>query len=231
MTHKDLILELFPIWKLSQIDLSKTIRWKEHLKGNPEMRRQSVLDHTLSFSIVSTIALMLMQPYKKLNEALLQKAFLIHDLPEGILRRDINAQKKQDEDDRDEFLAFEDKFRHLPDDAYIELRKAYLLQFARRNPDCFPEHARAVMEDIVEKNFYEAVAFEALEKWEYIFYALETSQDQTHPYLFTKVLCDNLPQLQEYAEILPGFREAVFTHEFEGYIKKYLEVNRHTIPK
>ncbi len=230
---KESILDdFFPIWKNSQYKLHKVIRWSDYLEDGigENMMKQSTLQHSFSFSIFADMCVLLLQPHmqnslkKDLNEALLHRAFTLHDLAEGLTKNgDIIASKKTYADDLEEYIAFKEHFSKIRKNVFSKLEYAFLLQFAQDNPNCFPEKARLIMSKIYDVHYYEVIAFKALERFEYLFYPIW--MQEKHPYLLTWVIRRNLPKYQEYAQRLPGFREELFTFSLEEWMQDFLKQN------
>lgn len=232
---KNSILEkFFPIWKNAQYDLHSISRWSDYLNDGigKNMIRQSTLQHTLSVSLFGDKCTLLLSPYvkkfsgKELDESLMQRALKIHDLAEGLTEKgDIVAPKKTDKDDLAEYLAFKEHFSGMRKDIYEKYEYAFLLQFASKNPGCFPWEARELMEKISTFHYFETLAFQAIEKFEYLFYPIW--MEKRHPYLLAWVMRNHLPTYQKLAPMLPGFREEIFTHSLEKWMNNYLEEHKH----
>lgn len=235
---KGSILDSFlPIWVNSQYKLHKVIRWSDYVEDGigKNMVKQSTLQHSFSFSIFSSIAVMLLQPHMRnslrsnLDEALLHKVFEIHDLGEGLTKNgDVIAPKKTASDDLKEYIAFKEHFSNISKRVFEQLEYAFLLQFALENSNRFPMHARLVMDKIYKVNYYEALTFKALERFEYLFYPLWMKDK--HSYLLTWVIRKQLPYYKDYAEKLPGFRQELFTYSLEAWMNNFLKQNK-DVPK
>lgn len=223
-----LIEKLFPQWRSFQTDLHKVIRWGKYLKQGRKMRRQSTMAHTVSVTFAVSASLILLKKYNPfLDQALLLRAFNIHDFSEGTLKKDVMAHHKTDQHDVDEYNAFVVKFSHYCQPLFPEFKKAFLLQFAEKNSIKFPLEAQEVMTELQKTNSLECMLFPALESWEYIFYAWECEIGKNHNNLLTWVLRRQLPRQQEYAKKIPGWREEIFTHEFENWVLNYLNEHKH----
>ncbi len=224
--RKNLVETLLPVWNMSQNELSDVIRWGPYVEKNPKVWKQSTLQHTLSFSIVANVCVKLLKKHVKLDESLIQTAFMIHDLGEGLTRRDITADNKKDEDDLEEYEAFKKAFDFLPEQIFTQYQKAFLLQFAWKNPECFP-YAEKILMGQLNANFQnEVLTFRALESWEYIFYPLEMYKQGVDDGLLVRVLERQLPVLKFMALTLPGFRAEIFTYEFEKLMSNHVKDNR-----
>lgn len=233
--HK-FIENLFPIWENSQIGLHKVKRWGNYYNdgiAKKNMWKQSSLQHSFSFILSIDVFVLHIQPYiikvtgRKLDEAIMLRSAGTHDLPEGYNEIDVSAVIKTDIDDLAEFLAFKKRFQVFPFEIYKQLEYSYLMQFALKNPDCFPKEAREVMINIQNNHYFEAMTKNAFEKFEYLFFPAKAKRDKKHPYLLLYVLRRQIGNYREYAEKLPGFREILFTYEFQDWAEKYLEGNKH----
>ncbi|MFA4975377.1 MAG: hypothetical protein WC839_02900 [Candidatus Paceibacterota bacterium] len=231
--NSSIIGKFMPIWISSQEDLSKVIRWADRLNDGigKRMIRQTTLKHQHSFALFCSASIICLQPHiemafrKKLDANLLKDAVEMHDLGEGLtLKGDIPAPCKTDLDDLNEYLAVEKLYSDMPKIVWNELGYAFLLQFAIKNPSCFPERARILMEKIKKDHYYEALTFQALEKFEYLFYPKWMLK--RHPYLLVWVMRGNLKKYREFAEKLPGFRQEIFTPSLEDWMLNFLEENK-----
>lgn len=220
---KNLIEKLLPLWNMSQRELASVVRWGSFVEENPKLWKQPTLHHTLSFSIVASVCVQLLKKHIRLDEGLLQLAFNIHDLGEGLTRRDISVGKKQDKDDLEEYEALKKSFSFLSPKDFRPLQKAFLLQFARRNPDCFDQYERNLMRQLMKSSKNEVLVFNALESWEYIFYPLEMYiQGLDDGGLLFIVLSNQLDKLKMFSRELKGFRQEIFTKSFEEWAEDFV---------
>ena len=224
---RSIFTDILPIWTSTQNDLKCVFRWSRFIEKNPLLRKQSVLDHQYSVLSVIDIVLSLLKTYNPdLNELLLLRAFKVHDQPEAMYvlnGYDCLADKKTQEKDIEEYLFFKKNYIHLPAISYVVQEYAYLLQYALKLNDLFPVEAIEIMDKIKKDNVLEARIFEALESWEYLFYAYECYLYHNDEYIFTQVIRRELSVLQKHAVIIPGFRQEIFRGDFEDYLKKFLE--------
>jgi len=236
MKFNGFIGEFFPIWKSAQTDLVKVERWTPYLKdgiGKKDMRRQSTLQHTHSFSLFAGTAAKMMAPYlfqqsygHQLDLLLLEYAFKWHDHAEGLKGRDIITPNKRDEDDVVEYIIFMKHIKKLPKVIREEYKLSFLLQFALNDNKLFDPEAQDVIDFILLNLHDEAVVFSALEKFEYLFYPIE--MQKKHKYLLTWVIRRQISSYQKFAKILPGFREILFTESLEEQLLDYLKENKDT---
>lgn len=232
MEFNGFIGEFFPIWKSSQLDLGKVIRWSPYLVDGhgKEMRKQTTLEHEHSFSLFAGTAAQMLDPFifkksgKHLDLLMLEYGFKWHDHAEGLKGRDIIAPDKKDEDDVEEYVIFMEHIKNMPDFVKEKYEIAFLLQFALNNNVLFTKRAEDVMSMIRCDLFYESLVFTALEKLEYLFYPIEMREK--HKYLLAWVIKRQLPGYQKFAKILPGFREILFPESLEEKLLNYLEENK-----
>jgi len=224
----------FPIWRASQVPLYEVKRWggMNFFKGENDiigLRQQSVLEHVHSFSRFVDTAVLLIDPYIRmfkhtfLDKELILRCCRIHDDGEGLLGVDIKAPQKTEQDDLNEYVAYMEHIQRLPKTVRNINEHAFLLQFALNNSPCFPNKAKRIMKEIMKSNYYEAVTFHIMEKFEYIFFPLELKDFDGD--LLANVIKRQLPFYQKYVEnnLLPGFREEIFTEQVENWMLEYLE--------
>jgi len=149
--------------------------------------------------------------------------FQFHDVPEGLLRRDILAPVKKQDDDLDEYLAFERLFRPLGPATWEVLQRCFLLQFVLEKTDIFPVDARAVLDELRKNRLKEALVFDGIQRYDYLFYSEECAEVGTSQVL-EDVIPNQIPKLDRIARELPGFKEVVWTPQRRSYFKKYCRV-------
>ncbi len=228
--ENSIFFKLFPLWYSLQTDLFEIKRWSRYVERNENLRVQSVLHHQYSVISVVDVVLPVLKKYiPDLDELLVLRAYLIHDQPEGFSKRkfDCLSTQKTQEKDLEEYLLFVKYYSHFSKDIYEIKEYAYLLQYALKENDLFPQDARVVMNNIVKNHIIEAMVFEVLESWEYIFYAYESFIYQGDDYILTQVLRRQMPSLQKYALVIRGFREEIFTKEFEKWAQDFIDAHPH----
>lgn len=67
-----------------------------------------------------------------------------------------------------------------------------------------------------------AYAFEAIERWDYIMYALEQWTRHGNPTFLVKTLRNQMDRLDNLAGILPGFSIEVWTPEIRAWCTAFL---------
>ena len=232
MFKNTLIARVYPLWLSVQTEMSQIFRWEPYVKADKKLRKQSTLHHAFSIClVVMVVAFKLKKHYKALDTELLKDAFTLHDIPEGMLKKKfdvVNADKNQSHD-LTEYLIFKKNFEKLDKDVFEHMHTAYLLQYAHK-PDkdlgMFPREALNTIHRLRKTHDYEVKLFRALEQWEYIFYAYEAYVKNKNVFLLTNVLREQVPHLQKYAHELLGFREEIFTDEFEKECLEFIEANK-----
>jgi len=200
------------VWVSGQIGLPLVIRWKKFLQ-NGKAREQNSLQHSYSIAVFAIIFVKMLEKYASFDKEIIMDAVLLHDHGEGELKRDILYNDKEESHDFDEYLAFVTRFGQLPEAVFKKCQRAFLLQFALSNPVSFPEKARAIMQEIAEKQKVEALIFRALEYCDYFLYALEQYQELDNVGLMVLVLGNHIPHFEQLAKELPGFKEVFWTEE------------------
>jgi len=212
----------YHVWRQLQHGQEKIIRWSVWLEKYPkEIREQNGHEHRCSVGFLFTHSLIKIRPYLKLDELLLSRAIDLHDVPEGILGVDTPAPFKKDENDRDEYLAFEQLFKPLGEETWKELQRCFLLQFALENPVCFPDDARAVMDDIQKIHRNEALFFQGVQSVDYMYYCFECYHERGINDLLVEICPRQVPKLEKIASELPGFKEVVWTPQVKDFFVKF----------
>lgn len=223
--------DMFDTWLKIQVQLLKVERWSTYRIRNPKLRRQSVLQHqaSVSFAIIPVL-LKMKELITSLDTELIKDAFTVHDIPEGLLklRYDILVNKKEHHHDLSEYTAFKFQFERMDPAIYKHFEKAFLLQFAHKSDEeinLFPDRAMKVMKHLKLMYPFEVALFPALESWEYLFYAYEGYKNKKDVFIFKDVIEHHLPALRQFAEKIVGFRQIVFTEDFEAELVQFLNNN------
>jgi len=226
------ILDWFSPIEKNVINLNKIKRWggfSFHNKDIPGLETQSVMEHVSTIIRLIDVVIILIDPYirtykhKFLDKILLLRSFEVHDDGKALLKRDIIAPKKTEKDNLNEYIAYIQYLKKLPLIIQDKYEYAFLLQFALKNPVCFPNKAREIMKRIRKIHYFEALTFEAVEKFEYLFYPLKIKNFDGD--ILANVIRRQLPFYQKYIEnnLLPGFREKIFTEKVESWVIEYLK--------
>lgn len=202
-------------WRDVQSEMQKVTRWDSVRKDWPNLRLQNDLQHTYGMEGLTIRLLCQLRekfPELKLDETLVLTSVHVHDQGEMRLQSDIPYSLKTDERDLEEYLAYE---KHLicetPATAKF-LRRAFLLQFALKNPKCFPDDARELMKDLAANNKNEAHVFDCIERIDYMLFANE-SWDKDIPYVLVRVLRNQFEKFEELAGKFPPFKELLWEQE------------------
>ena len=194
-------------------------RWKKWCDEYPVLRIQGIQDHILSFSaLVDEKTSVLARSGVKLDQLLLLRCAHNHDLPEPHLQRDVMATKKTDKDDLIEYEKYTDLMRDGDPGRWDELELVYLLQLARKNPECFPKEARSKMARLMETRRNEAWLFPGLEILDYLYYAYEGSYERGVKVMLPCVSTRYVQVLDRIAEGFPPFGEHIWTSAVRAFI-------------
>lgn len=206
----------------AQIIFKGVYRWSRLGKG---VRRQDVLQHSYSITILSRIISEKLSYHIGLDKDLITTAFLVHDHGEGELKRDIcqgNKNKNGNDDDLCEYLAFIKRYEKLEPEVFYIFHRAFLLQFCLKDHKDFPQYAIDTMEELAVVNYFEALTFRAIELFEYLLYAMEQDKKGNRPGLLLEVYDSNFSELEEIMKKLPGFSEEIWTEEVSAFFEAYL---------
>lgn len=198
------------VWLTTQVIFRGVHRWSRYKdKG---VRTQDVLQHSYSITVLAKIFALKITPYiPHFNHDLLLTAFLLHDHGEGELKRDICFDQKGNGDDLDEYNAFVRRYSSLDENVFLSLERAYLLQYALKDKPEFPMRTKLIMEHLAIDNYYEALAFETVELWDYLLYAFEQVENGCDPMILSEVSRNHWERLNDLAKLLPGLSETIWT--------------------
>jgi hypothetical protein len=217
--------DILCVWLSGQVALPQVARWSKYHKENGQKmtRLQNSLQHSYSIPLLGKIVCYKLRPYVSLDEALLQNALLIHDHGEGEILRDTHYIDKNEEGDLEEYLAFVRCYSMLPKNLFEEFNEAFLLQFAMKNPLSFPEEARSLMTFLAIKCKSECLAFDAVERWDYVLYALEQFLVYDNTKILVQTMRHQAPHLDRLTKELPGFGEQIWTTSTRSCFSNLLE--------
>ena len=203
-----------------QNGLPRVQRWKKYLHSEEGVREQNTLQHSHALVVVTVVSLRVMGLVGRVDEGFLIGAAALHDVGEGELGYDTLYIDKSTNRDLQEYLAFERRFSRVPE--FVHLRELFLLQFALHPPMNFPEDAHAVMTWLALNRQLEAQVFEALERWDYLLFALEQYEDRGNAKVLVQVLRHQVPHFERILVELPEFVE-LWTPELAVFSKRFMD--------
>ncbi len=206
---------LLEIWRAGQTQLPEVRRWAtfEEKQGT---RRQNTLQHTYALAIFTIIFLERVRPFlAHLDEMLVLQAVVLHDHGEGELGRDVLYPNKSSDHDLAEYKAFHKRFRPLRE--FRSHHEAYLLQYCLGDHQHFPREAQRILRRLAKKKRNEAWAFQAIENFDYLFYAVEQYKESGNKDILAHVLGNVAPKLDKLVEEVAGFAEGFWTPEFKDW--------------
>lgn len=219
-----------------QISLRRVVRWGKYVDKEDRQRVeesfkladrgcrvQESLQHSYSLAIAGMILVAEIDGYVGLDGDLLSRAFLVHDHGEGELGFDTHYIDKTAEKDLNEYLAFAKRYVTLEPETFRRFESAFLLQFAGKEQPLFPPQARAIMAGLRAKHPMEVLAFEAVERWDYVLYALEQFEALGDAKILVQTMRNQIGHLDRIAHDLPGFSKVVWTEEVRAWFRSLLE--------
>jgi 5'-deoxynucleotidase YfbR-like HD superfamily hydrolase len=218
------MFSLYPIidaWKSPQVKLQGVVRWRKYLN---KARRQNTLQHSHSITLLGIMVLAELRSFIDLDEALVLSALALHDVGEGEVGSDTLYIDKTKHGDVNEYLAFRNLYREMKPGVLFSLKKAFLLQFCLSDYSEFPEEAQRIMDSLKKEKKFEALAFEAIERLDYILYAVEQWENGNQKIL-VQTLRHQLEKIDSLAENLPGFRK-IWTKKISVWSENFLEQNQ-----
>ena len=198
-------LHILDVWRSGQIGLSQVPRWGKYVERDQGARPQNSLQHPYALVLLGKILLERLRRHVELDGELVMTALLVHDHGEGEIGHDTLYIDKTVGGDVQEYLAFVRRYRQLDYDVFEVFRRAFLLQFVLKRPEAFPFEAREIMRVLRRDRYKEALAFEAIEYWDYVLYALEQYCERSNARILVQVLRNIAPHLDRLAGQLPGF--------------------------
>lgn len=206
------------VWCIAQEGGHEVTRWNGWREENPELHLQNLFQHQLSFLHLVNIMLMRVRACGgQLDEALVLRSVLVHDVAETIIRRDMAAPQKKGVNDLQEYLAFKEHFQGLGDIEWRELQENFLLQTAIKNDPCFPDDARDVMSWLMRNHRQEAYFFYGMEGLDYLHTAYRGTCEDGIDHMIYEIANGHLGRLEEVSRQVVGFSEGVWTAEVQAY--------------
>jgi len=221
-------LQILDVWKGTQESLRGVHRWTKYYEGDGGARAQDSLQHSFSITFLAAVLLDKLRTYVDLDAELLMTAVLVHDCGEAEMGNatDTHYIDKTQSGDVAELHAFLERFTRLPDVLFTKWFQAFLLQFALKPNGEFPESARKIMVWLADNRKMEALAFEAVERWDYVLYALEQYVERGNVKILVQTLRHQSPHLDRLARELPGFGREVWTDEVRKWCQAFLREHR-----
>ena len=213
------------VWKSGQEGLPLVPRWSKYVGKEQGVRAQDSLKHSYSLTVLGAIFLERLRPFQPLDGELLLTALLLHDHGEGEIGRDTLYLDKTAEGDLAEYQAFRKRYETLGAAEFAVFHRAFLLQFAAKDPPGFPEDAVRAMAALRSGRMPEALAFDALERWDYVLYALEQYFERGNEKILVQVLRNQVAKLDRLCVELHGLRQAVWTDEVAGACRAFIAVH------
>ncbi|MBT6254231.1 hypothetical protein HOI83_03310 [Candidatus Uhrbacteria bacterium] len=217
---------MLEVWTMTQRLLPTITRWDKYLRGLgiKHPRTQNSLDHSYSATLLSVMMLSKLTKYVNLDWALLIIAVLVHDTGEAEKGSDTLYIDKTPDDDALEYRYFTERFMELEPLMFGVFQRAFMLQFAGKPKvlALLPENAQRIARDLRERNPLEVLAFDALERWDYMMYPLEHFSNTGDHVMLLQVLRHQIPHMGRLVDGLPGFGEEIWTHEVHAWAQEFV---------
>lgn len=214
---------LIDVWRSAQISLPSVRCWPSFdPEKNGGIRIQDLLQHSYSLVLLGRIFVSLLRPHLALDEELLLTALLLHDQGKAENGFDTPRPSKSDWTERREYALFFERYGLFPEPIKTALQRAFLLQSALMMTERFPEDARTILNDLRISRPMEILAFDAIERWDFVLYALEQYRERKNDIVLTRVLQHHAGRLDELVNLLPGFGETIWTSEIRAWKNAFL---------
>lgn len=200
----------YPVWLALQRGQEKVIRFGQFAHTMPYIRKQNGHEHNCSVSFLCRAILVALRPFVTLDEAFIMESCRIHDIPEGLLGRDIVGPLKSDEHEREEYEAFRNLFFPLGEDFWNDAHRHFLLQYVRKDHGFLPDDAKAIVQELALDKHMEAAVWDGIERIDYLYYAYECSREHHEQLVIGEVVERQFAKIDEIARLVPGFGPVVW---------------------
>lgn len=219
------MLELQRIWTHLQTILQRVYRWKRFREVNPDLRKQDLNQHSLSLTFLGATFLPRFVPYfgtDLIDTSTLLTCFVVHDVGEGLLKRDVSLTEKGVRHDVAEYVAFRDLINGLPLEVQAELKRAFLLQFVvdKEKWCSFDDEACEILRVLSTTHWNEAVLFTVVEHYDYLMYMIE-SYNAGDSYILYEALKTEIKTWPRLKKLFPAFGEVVLPPQLEAWFMDF----------
>jgi hypothetical protein len=208
-----------------QRGLAKAIRWQSRANIALPIRPQSALHHTISLCFLGSQVLAKVNGSLKpaINQELLLKALMIHNVPKGLGLADVAYEVKEAIDDISEYLSFREFIRDLykSDVDRLLVEKIYLLQFCFGDISLWPKRAQNLMRESGRSYQQEIVWFKFIEHLDYLIYGVDQYVRFNTRALIAKVAVEQVPLINNLKQDHPDLG-LVWTAEASAYFSQFI---------
>ncbi len=221
-------------------DLGKVERWKP-FQVKCGTRSQTTIHHTGTITHVALLVIQSIRADDKqvaFDDAFVHGALAIHDhgevidAPDG---RDTVYDDRTVTKDQRETAAFRESIAHLPNELQYAMLEHYMLQYVQGRGDvAYDDLTRRIVADLIYKRTTEFFVFEAVEKLDYLFYALNEWVGKGNVRILVHVLRRQHAVLAKFARHFKGFGRLLYTDDFitwcEMILEQYRDIQEEDIP-
>ncbi len=205
-------------------------RWESYTSVNKALPLQSNAAHIHGLSWLAQDHLPRLAAHPQapeFDQGRIMSLIWIHDDPEARLRRDVQYHDKTSLDDVDELRAFFSLVQGHP--ARIKMIDTFMIQFLTKGKlGVFEKYLEPGTIERLKKDYWmEAMLFNALERRDYIQYALLCYKMCRDVVIMTHVLRNQAQALKEYGRRIPGFRDVFWTLEQIQLAEDFMEYFKH----
>ncbi len=232
----NLLIELCSLLPVVERDLEKVRRWTNYQTSSGS-RSQTTLAHTASIQLVAQVVLEAERRHgiHEIDAAMVLGALAVHDIGEVVcaeIGHDVVYDQKTAASDAEELVAFNKLIETFPAHLRDMFLDHFLLQFVDKNTN-FDEKSRERIERLSTENRTEAAIFEAVERMDYLLYALHEYNTKGNLRILVHTLRRSHEKLRALSEILPGFAtiyDSEVTLWAERHLENYKGVTEEMIP-
>jgi len=217
---------MLEVWTMTQRLLPTIVRWDKYLRGPgiKKPRTQDSLQHSYAATLLAVMMHEKLRNHCDLDIELLLLAVLVHDTGEAEKGSDTLYIDKTPQDDVLEYEGFLERFKTLEPKIFKVFQRAFLLQFADKPAvwALLPDDEQMIASWLRTHKPLEILAFDALERWDYIMYPLEHFKNTGDPVILLQVLRHQMSHMGRLVDELPGFGDEIWTHEVHAWAERFV---------
>lgn len=229
ITMNTLLKNFHSHWNLIQHKYAEHVRWAEYREQNPNLPRQTNLEHSLSVQRLFALACSLLRASgRNLDFSLLMLAIQLHEDGEMFEGDTLWHDKTNDSHERELSAFIESVLPNIPEPLHELWRRAFLLQYAHDVTIYFSHQESCQDLKILRTTCaVEARIFDFLERLDYLLYAETAMREYGDVVLYVHVLRNQLSHFKQHLTEFPWFLKLLPESdmvEYEEFLKDYTDI-------
>lgn len=218
-----------PHWALIQKKYGEQLRWQDYLEQNPNLPRQTNLEHSLSVKRLFEVACGLLRCHgRAIDSSLITLAIDLHEDGEMFEGDTLWHNKTNDSHEKELHAFLQHALPAVPKPLHELWRHAFLLQYAHDATISFRhQESQQDLEMLRKTCATEARVFDFLERLDYLLYADTAFKDYGDVVLRTHVLRNQHSYLQQHLADFSWFQNLlpkISLVEHDEFIKNYADI-------